>query len=114
MDYSKCRKGLGINEKHISCKVFISISWALNGITLDENLAGKNPNPTAKGAYHIASLTWILAYEKGNGRKTKAIKQAFNTLLSHEYQDKAPSLGFVPLKGDILEKSRAAVEKIGS
>ena len=41
---------------------------ALNGITLDENLAGKNPNPTAKGAYPIASLTWILAYEEGNGR----------------------------------------------
>ena len=54
---------------------------ALNGITLDENLAGKNPNPTAKGAYPIASLTWILAYEKGNGRNTKAIKQAFNTCL---------------------------------
>ncbi len=87
---------------------------ALNGINLDENLAGKNPNPTAKGAYPIASLTWILAYEEGNGRNTKAIKQAFNTLLSDEYQDKAPSLGFVPLKGDILEKSRAAVEKIGS
>jgi len=86
---------------------------ALNGITLDENLAGKNPNPTAKGAYPIASLTWILAYEEGNGRNTKAIKEAFNTLLSDEYQDKAPSLGFVPLKGDILEKSRAAVKRIG-
>ena len=86
---------------------------ALNSITLDENLAGKNPNPTAKGAYPIASLTWILAYEEGNGRNTKAIKQAFNTLLSDEYQDKAPSLGFVPLKGEILEKSRAAVKRIG-
>jgi len=86
---------------------------ALNGINLDENLAGKNPNPTAKGAYPIASLTWILAYEEGNGRNTKAIKQTFNTLLSDEYQDKAPSLGFVPLKGDILEKSRAAVKRIG-
>ena len=82
---------------------------ALNGITLDENLAGKNPNPTAKGAYPIASLTWILAYEEGNGRNTKAIKQAFNTLLSDEYQDKAPSLGFVPLKGDILEKSLSLI-----
>ena len=86
---------------------------ALNGITLDENLAGKNPNPTAKGAYPIASLTWILAYEKGNGRNTKAIKKSLSTLLSDEYQDKAPTLGFVPLKGDILKKSRAAVEKIG-
>merc|ERR1712167_529323 len=86
---------------------------ALNGITLDENLAGTNPNPTAKGAYPIASLTWILAYEKGNGRNTKAIKKSLSTLLSDEYQDKAPTLGFVPLKGDILEKSRAAVNKIG-
>ena len=86
---------------------------ALNGITLDENLAGKNPNPTAKGAYPIASLTWILAYEKGNGRNTKAIKKSLSTLLSDEYQDKAPTLGFVPLKGDILNKSRAAVKKIG-
>ena len=60
-------------------------SWALNGVTLDENLAGKNPNPTVKGAYPIASLTWILAYEEGNGRNTKAVKQAFNTLLSDEY-----------------------------
>ena len=86
---------------------------ALNGITLDENLAGKNPNPTAAGAYPIASLTWILAYEEGNGRNTKAIKTSLSTLLSDEYQDKAPTLGFVPLKGDILEKSRSAVERIG-
>jgi phosphate transport system substrate-binding protein len=86
---------------------------ALNGIELDENLAGKNPNPTAKGAYPIATLTWILAYEEGNGRNTKAIKTSLSTLLSDKYQDKAPTLGFVPLKGDILEKSRAAVERIG-
>jgi len=86
---------------------------ALNGITLDENLAGKNPNPTAKGAYPIATLTWILAYEEGNGRNTKAIKTSLSTLLSDKYQDKAPTLGFVPLKGDILEKSRDAVERIG-
>ena len=86
---------------------------ALNGITLDKNLAGKNPNPTAKGAYPIATLTWILAYEKGNGRNTKAIQDTFYKLLSDEYQSKAPALGFVPLKGEILKKSRAAVKKIG-
>ena len=88
-------------------------SKALNGITLDENLAGTNPNPEAEGAYPIATLTWILAYETGNGKNTDAIKTALSTLLSDEYQDKAPKLGFVPLKGDILEKSRAAVERIG-
>ena len=86
---------------------------ALNGINLDENLAGKNPNPTAKGAYPIATLTWILAYEKGNCRNTNAIQDTFYKLLSDEYQDKASALGFVPLKGEILKKSRAAVKKIG-
>ena len=85
---------------------------ALNGITLDENLAGKNPNPTAKGAYPIATLTWILAYEEGNGRNTKAIQKSLNYLLSDKAQAKAPSLGFVPLKGEILSKSRAAVKRI--
>ena len=86
---------------------------ALNDIELDENLAGTNPNPTAEGAYPIATLTWILAYETGNGRNTEAIKTSLSTLLSDEYQDKAPKLGFVPLKGEILEKARAAVDKIG-
>ena len=55
-------------------KILIS-NWALIGISLDENLAEKNPNPKAKGAYPISSLTWILAYEKGNGRDTKVINK---------------------------------------
>ena len=86
---------------------------ALNGITLDENLAGTDPNPTAEGAYPIATLTWVLAYETGNGNKTEAIKTTLSTLLSDNYQEKASVLGYVPLRGDILNKSRAAVERIG-
>ena len=86
---------------------------ALNGITLDENLAGTDPNPTAEGAYPIATLTWVLAYETGNGRKTEAVKETLSTLLSDNYQEKASVLGYVPLRGDILEKSRAAVDRIG-
>ena len=88
-------------------------SLALNGIELDENLAGVNPNPTAEGAYPIATLTWILAYETDNGRKTDAIKETLLKLLSTEYQEKASVLGYVPLRGNILEKSRSAVNKIG-
>jgi len=86
---------------------------ALNGITLDENLAGTDPNPAAEGAYPIATLTWVLAYETGNGRKTEAIKTTLSTLLSDNYQEKAPVLGYVPLRGDILQKARGAVERIG-
>ena len=86
---------------------------ALNGITLDKDLAGKNPNPTAKGAYPIATLTWVLAYKTGNGGNAKVVQEAFNYMLSDKAQNMAPSLGFVPLKGDILAKSKAAVKKIG-
>jgi len=85
---------------------------ALNGITLDENLAGTDPNPAAEGAYPIATLTWVLAYETGNGRKTEAIKTTLSTLLSDKYQEKASVLGYVPLRGDILQKSRDAVQHI--
>ena len=86
---------------------------ALNGISLDKDLAGKNPNPSAKGAYPIATLTWVLAYEKGNGANAAVVKEAFNYMLSDAAQSKAPSLGFVPLKGEILAKAKAAVNKIG-
>ena len=86
---------------------------ALNGISLDKDLAGKNPNPTAKGAYPIATLTWVLAYKSGNGAKAKIVQDALNYMLSSKAQNMAPSLGFVPLKGDILAKSKAAVKKIG-
>ena len=85
---------------------------ALNGITLDENLAGTDPNPAAEGAYPIATLTWVLAYETGNGRKTEAIKTTLSTLLSDNYQEKASVLGYVPLRGDILQKARDAVQRI--
>jgi len=88
-------------------------SLALNGITLDENLAGTDPNPAAEGAYPIATLTWVLAYETGNGNKTEAIKTTLSTLLSDNYQEKASVLGYVPLRGDILQKSRDAVDRIG-
>lgn len=87
---------------------------ALNGISLDANLAGTNPNPSARGAYPIASLTWVLAYKTGNGANAAAIKKAFNYMLSPSAQNTAPSLGFVPLKGAILNKAKAAVNKIGN
>ena len=86
---------------------------ALNGIKLDADLAGTNPNPSAKGAYPIATLTWVLAYKSGNGANADTIKKAFNYMLSSKAQNVAPSLGFVPLKGDILSKAKAAVNKIG-
>ena len=55
----------------------------------------------------------MLAYKTGNGKDAKVVQDAFNYMLSDAAQNKAPPLGFVPLKGDILTKSKAAVKKIG-
>jgi phosphate transport system substrate-binding protein len=86
---------------------------ALTGIKLDSNLAGTNPNPAAKGAYPIATLTWLLAYETGNDNNLDALKTTFDYMLSDDSQSMADGLGFVPLQGEILSKARAAVSKVG-
>ena len=87
---------------------------ALNNIKLDSMLAGEDPNPAGAGSYPISTLTWILAYQKGNGAKAPAIRQAMLHLLSPQAQGQAESLGYVPLKGSILKQAKAAVAKIGS
>ena len=89
-----------------------SAAIALNGIILDKNLAGANPNPSRKGAYSIATLTWILAYETGNKSNVQTIRETLKYMLSDESQSKAAELGFVPLKGEILNQARAAISKI--
>ena len=88
-------------------------SAALNNIKLDANLAGENPNPAGVNAYPISTLTWILAYKKGNGAKADDIRAALNYALSSNAQMLADDLGYVPLSGSILNKARIAVGRIG-
>ena len=91
---------------------YASGSKALNGIVLDKNLAGQNPNPAAKGAYPIATLTYVLAYKTGNGAKAASIREAINYMLSDKAQASADDLGYVPLKDDIQAKAQSAVNLI--
>jgi phosphate transport system substrate-binding protein len=86
---------------------------ALSNIELDENLAGENPNPAGANSYPISTLTWILAYEKGNGAKAGSIRKAISHLLSPAAQSKADDLGYVPLGGSVLSSARKAVARIG-
>jgi phosphate transport system substrate-binding protein len=87
---------------------------ALLNVRLDSNLAGEDPNPQGADSYPISTLTWILAYEKGNGEKAGTIRRAMLFLLSPAAQNKADDLGYVPLPGDLVKKSREAVARIGS
>jgi phosphate transport system substrate-binding protein len=85
---------------------------ALSGITLDGDLAGGNPNPSASGAYPITTLTYLLIYRTGNGPKTDSIKAVVNYMLSDKAQAQADDLGYVPLSDAIQAKAKAAVNKI--
>jgi len=85
---------------------------ALSNIKLDENLAGEEPNPAGAGSYPISTLTWILAYDNGNGPKAGAVRKALLYLLSPAAQNRADDLGYVPLSNSILAASRKAVARI--
>ena len=89
-------------------------SAALNNIKLDAMLAGEDPNPTGADSYPISTLTWVLAYKKGNGAKAGSIRTALTHLLSPAAQGKADDLGYVPLRGSILTSAKKAVGNIGS
>ena len=91
---------------------FKSGQIALSGVTVDADLAGSNPNPSASGAYPIATLTYLLVYRTGNGSKTDALKQTINYMLSDKAQAQADNLGYVPLSEGIQAKAKAAVNLI--
>jgi phosphate transport system substrate-binding protein len=88
---------------------------ALNGIKLDPvTLAGEDPNPAGAQAYPISTLTWIIAYKSGYAPgKASAVRDALNYALSSKAQSIADDLGYVPLAGSILNRSRLKVQQVG-
>ena len=87
---------------------------ALNNIQLNSMLAGEEHNPAGADSYPISTLTWVLAYRSGNGAKAGNIRRAISYLLSPVAQGKADDLGYVPLRGAILNNAKKAVGRIGS
>ena len=85
-------------------------SQALASIDLGSDLIGGNPNPA--NGYPIVTFTWVLAYEKGNGDKTEALKKTFEFMLSEKAQSQAPQLGYVTLPKEVVDKALAAVQKV--
>ncbi|MEB3263148.1 MAG: phosphate ABC transporter substrate-binding protein PstS [Synechococcus sp.] len=86
---------------------------ALNNVVLNERLGGEECNPAGKGSFPIAAFTWILAYEGGYPpKKAAAVRSFLDWALGSVPQQQAAELGYVPLTGEVLEKARAAVQKI--
>ncbi len=82
----------------------------LSQIVLDDQLRGADANPAGANAYPIVSLTWILAYPEYE--KNDDVKETLRWMLTPTQQQKADSLGYVPLPEGLRQKALAAVETL--
>ena len=85
-------------------------SAGLGEIVLDDQLRGADANPAGANAYPIVSLTWILAYPEYE--KNAEVKEMLRWMLTPTQQQKADSLGYVPLPEALRQKALAAVETL--
>jgi len=89
-----------------------SAAKALEGAKIPEDFALKVPDPEAKGAYPIVSLTWLLLYEQYDSpEKAKAIK-AFVAWALKDGKPFAEDLGYLPLPSEVVTKVTGALETI--
>jgi phosphate transport system substrate-binding protein len=85
----------------------------LNAVVLDERLGGDDCNPAGADSFPIVAFTWILAYQGGYGaEKAEAMRTFLTWALQDGPQATATELGYVPLKGDVLQRALAEIEKI--
>jgi phosphate transport system substrate-binding protein len=85
----------------------------LNAVVLDERLGGEDCNPAGADSFPIVAFTWILAYQGGYGaEKAEAMRTFLTWALQDGPQATATELGYVPLKGDVLQRALAEIEKI--
>jgi phosphate transport system substrate-binding protein len=85
----------------------------LNAVALDERLGGEDCNPAGADSFPIVAFTWILAYQGGYGaEKAEAMRTFLTWALQDGPQATAAELGYVPLKGDVLNRALAEIEKI--
>ena len=85
-------------------------SAGLGEIVLDDQLRGADANPAGANAYPIVSLTWILAYPEYE--KNEDVKTMLRYMLTPTQQQKADSLGYVPLPESLRQKALTAVESL--
>jgi len=89
-----------------------SAAKALSGATVPEDFALKVPDPEAKDAYPIVSLTWLLLYEKyDKPEKAEALKAFVKWALS-DGKSFATELGYIPLPEDLTTRVIAALDSI--
>jgi phosphate transport system substrate-binding protein len=89
-----------------------SAAKALAGVTIPDDFALSVPDPEAKDAYPIVSLTWLLMYENyPDAAKVEAIK-SFVKWAAKDGKAAVVELGYIPLPDDVSTKALAAIDTI--
>ncbi|MFM9882636.1 MAG: phosphate ABC transporter substrate-binding protein PstS [Burkholderiales bacterium] len=114
-------KRLGLPMAHLENKAgnLVAPSAESGRAAIEANLTRIPPNlrvflpdPEGEHAYPIVSLTWLLLNERyGDPAKAVALKQFVNWALT-DGQPYGAELGYVALPGDLITRSRAAVEAV--
>ncbi len=69
-------------------------------------------NPDGKGAYPIASFTWLLFYQNPSDKQTARTMVEFVRWALTDGQKFAPDLGYAPLPQPVVQKELQALQKI--
>ncbi len=84
---------------------------ALANAKLPADLIAWVEDPTGSDSYPIVSFTWMLFYEKQDAQKAEYLRKLVAYGLS-DGQKIADSMGYIPLPTSVVEKVKAASEKI--
>ncbi len=90
-----------------------SVTSAMNGIELPEDLRTSVIDPVGKGVYPICGISYILVYRTQASEKTLNFVSFLRWALD-EGQKYLEPLKFAPLPPEVLQKVRKAVETIHS
>lgn len=87
---------------------------ALAEAAFDDHMRAFVTDPKGESAYPIATFTWMLFYQSGQDPAKVDGLQKMVAFGLNEGQDMAAEMGYIPLPESVVEKVRAAAEKIGA
>ena len=89
-----------------------SVTAAAAAASMPDDFRVSITNADGKGAYPISSFTWILMYENPKDKQNARIMVDFMKWALAEGQKLASELGYAPLPQPVIEKEKAALQKI--
>lgn len=86
---------------------------ALAGVKVPEDFAVSVPDPEAKEAYPIVSLTWLLFYSKYEDTAKSDALKSFTKWALTDGKAFSTELGYIPLPEELVTKVNTAVDAVG-